>query len=245
MGGSDDQPTAIQPCCRDGSPPPPSRANIWRRIRDLDQHGPKLNSVIELNPDALADRRGPGPGAQSARTAQAPCMAFPILIKDNIATRDKMMTTAGSLALVGAIPPADAFVVQRLRAAGAVILGKTNLSEWADFRSTHGTSGWSGRGGLDLESLRSGSQSRPAPVPVPARRPRPTCAPSPSAPKPTVPSPRPAPTTAWLASSRPSAWSAASALFPSPTARTPRVRCARTVADAAILLGCLAGPDAG
>jgi len=119
------------------------------RIRDLDQHGPKLNAVIEVNPDALAtaealDRE------RKARGPRGPLHGIPILIKDNIATRDKMMTTAGSLALVGAMPPADAFVVQRLRAAGAVILGKTNLSEWANFRSTHSTSGWSGRGGLTL-----------------------------------------------------------------------------------------------
>lgn len=120
-----------------------------RRIRDLDQRGPKLNSVIELNPDALGmaqalDRE------RKERGPRGPLHGIPILIKDNIATHDKMMTTAGSLALAGAVPPADAFVVQRLRAAGAVILGKTNLSEWADFRSTHATSGWSGRGGLTL-----------------------------------------------------------------------------------------------
>jgi amidase len=120
-----------------------------RRIRDLDQRGPKLNSVIELNPDAV-------PMAQAldrerkARGPRGPLHGIPVLIKDNIATHDKMMTTAGSLALVGSIPPADAFLVRRLRAAGAVILGKTNLSEWANFRSTHSTSAWSGRGGLTL-----------------------------------------------------------------------------------------------
>ena len=119
------------------------------RIRDLDQRGPKLNAVIELNPDAVPmaetldrERKERGPRGR--------LHGIPILIKDNIATHDKMMTTAGSLALVGAVPPADAFLVQRLRAAGAVILGKTNLSEWADYRSTHGTSAWSGRGGLTL-----------------------------------------------------------------------------------------------
>ena len=107
-----------------------------RRIHDLDKGGPKLNSVIELNPDAVSiaealdrERQKSGP--------RGPLHGIPILIKDNIATRDKMMTTAGSLALVGSVPPADAFLVQRLRAAGAVILGKTNLSEWANFRSTH------------------------------------------------------------------------------------------------------------
>jgi amidase len=119
------------------------------RIRDLDQRGPKLNSVIELNPDALPmaealDRE------RKARGLRGPMHGMPVLIKDNIATHDKMTTTAGSLALAGSIPPADAFLVRRLRAAGAVILGKTNLSEWANFRSSHSTSGWSGRGGLTL-----------------------------------------------------------------------------------------------
>jgi len=120
-----------------------------RRIHELDQRGPKINSVIELNPEAI-------PMAEAldverkARRLRGPLHGIPILLKDNIATRDKMMTTAGSLALVGATPPSDAFLVRRLRAAGAVILGKTNLSEWANFRSTHATSGWSGRGGLTL-----------------------------------------------------------------------------------------------
>jgi amidase len=119
------------------------------RIRALDRRGPKLNSVIELNPDALPmaealDRE------RKVRGPRGPLHGIPVLIKDNIATHDKMMTTAGSLALAGSIPPADAFLVGRLRAAGAVILGKTNLSEWANFRSTHSTSGWSGRGGLTL-----------------------------------------------------------------------------------------------
>jgi amidase len=119
------------------------------RIGEVDQRGPKLNSVIELNPDAVSiaealDRE------RKERGPRGPLHGIPVLIKDNIATHDKMMTTAGSLALVGAVPPGDAFLVQRLRAAGAVILGKTNLSEWADFRSTHATSGWSGRGGLTL-----------------------------------------------------------------------------------------------
>ena len=120
-----------------------------RRIHDLDKGGPKLNSVIELNPDALSiaealdlERRKNGP--------RGPLHGIPILIKDNIATHDKMQTTAGSLALVGSVPPSDAFLVKRLRAAGAVILGKTNLSEWANARSIHATSGWSGRGGLTL-----------------------------------------------------------------------------------------------
>jgi len=117
------------------------------RIEEIDKHGPAINSVLELNPDALAiadsldrERKAKGP--------RGPLHGIPILIKDNIDTADKMMTTAGSLALVGSKPPNDSWVAQRLRAAGAVILGKTNLSEWANIRSSHSTSGWSGRGGL-------------------------------------------------------------------------------------------------
>ena len=116
------------------------------RIEAIDRHGPALNSVIEINPDALeiaekldAERKEKG--------ARGPLHGIPLLLKDNLDTADKMMTTAGSLALVGSKPSKDSFVVQRLRAAGAVILGKTNLSEWANIRSTHSTSGWSGRGG--------------------------------------------------------------------------------------------------
>jgi len=116
------------------------------RIETLDRGGPMLRSVIEVNPDArdIADacdreRRATGP--------RGPLHGIPILIKDNMDTADKMMTTAGSLALVGARPPRDACVVRRLREAGAIILGKTNLSEWSNFRSTHSSSGWSARGG--------------------------------------------------------------------------------------------------
>jgi len=117
------------------------------RIAEIDKQGPAINSVLELNPDALAiadsldrERKAKGP--------RGPLHGIPVLIKDNIDTADKMMTTAGSLALVGSKPPKDSWVAQRLRAAGAVILGKTNLSEWANIRSSHSTSGWSGRGGL-------------------------------------------------------------------------------------------------
>ena len=119
------------------------------RIREIDKNGPKLNSLIEINPDALsiADERD---RERKAKGARGPLHGIPILIKDNIATADRMQTTAGSLAMVGSRPPRDAAVVQRLRAAGAVILGKTNLSEWANLRSAHSTSGWSGRGGLTL-----------------------------------------------------------------------------------------------
>jgi amidase len=113
------------------------------RIREID---PRLSSVLEVNPDALAiadaldaERKAKGP--------RGPLHGIPILIKDNIATADRMQTTAGSLALAGVKPPHDAFIVEKLRAAGAVLLGKTNLSEWANIRSTHSSSGWSARGG--------------------------------------------------------------------------------------------------
>ena len=117
------------------------------RIDAIDKQGPALNSVIEVNPDALAiadslDRE------RKEKGARGPLHGIPVLIKDNIDSVDKMSTTAGSLALLGSKPPSDAFVVQQLRKAGAVLLGKTNLSEWANIRSTHSTSGWSGRGGL-------------------------------------------------------------------------------------------------
>ncbi len=117
------------------------------RIGEVDKHGPALNSVIELNPDApsIADALDQ---ERKAKGPRGPLHGIPVLIKDNIATADRMMTTAGSLALAGAKVPKDAFVAQKLRAAGAVILGKTNLSEWANIRSGHSTSGWSGRGGL-------------------------------------------------------------------------------------------------
>lgn len=117
------------------------------RIHEIDRTGPTLNSVIEINPDALqiADMLDRERKAQGAR---GPLHGIPILIKDNIDTGDRMTTTAGSLALVGSRPPRDAFVAAELRKAGAVILGKTNLSEWANMRSSHSTSGWSGRGGL-------------------------------------------------------------------------------------------------
>lgn len=116
------------------------------RINAIDRSGPTLRSVIELNPDApaIADALD---AERRARGVRGPLHGIPVLIKDNLDTGDRMMTTAGSLALQGSSAPRDAFVVARLRAAGAVILGKTNMSEWANFRSTKSTSGWSGRGG--------------------------------------------------------------------------------------------------
>ena len=116
------------------------------RIERVDRSGPALRSVIEINPEAqaIADRLD---AERKATGPRGPLHGIPVLIKDNIDTADRMMTTAGSLALEGSIASRDAFVVERLRAAGAVILGKTNLSEWANFRSTKSSSGWSGRGG--------------------------------------------------------------------------------------------------
>jgi amidase len=116
------------------------------RIEKIDRSGPTLRSVIEVNPEALAIADALD-AERKTKGARGPLHGVPILIKDNIDTADKMMTTAGSLALEGSIAARDAFVVERLRAAGAVILAKTNLSEWANFRSTKSTSGWSGRGG--------------------------------------------------------------------------------------------------
>jgi amidase len=116
------------------------------RINDIDKKGPAIKSVIETNPEAVAiaealdrERKEKGP--------RGPLHGIPVLIKDNIDTADRMSTTAGSLALTGSRPAADSSVATKLRQAGAVILGKTNLSEWANFRSAHSSSGWSGRGG--------------------------------------------------------------------------------------------------
>jgi amidase len=117
-----------------------------QRIEALDTGGPRLRSILETNPDALA-RADQLDREREQKGPRGPLHGIPVVIKDNIATADGMQTTAGSLALVGSRPPRDAHVVRRLREAGAVILGKTNLSEWANFRSTQSSSGWSGRGG--------------------------------------------------------------------------------------------------
>lgn len=116
------------------------------RIEALNRKGPQLHHVIETNPEALsiaealdAERKAKGP--------RGPLHGIPILIKDNLDTADKMTTTAGSLALAGSIPPRDSFVAQKLRQAGAILLGKANLSEWANIRSNRSVSGWSARGG--------------------------------------------------------------------------------------------------
>ena len=117
------------------------------RIAALNLSGPALRHVLDTNPDALsiADSLDQ---ERKAGKVRGPLHGIPILLKDNIDTADRMTTTAGSLALAGSIPLQDAFIAAKLRAAGAILLGKTNLSEWANFRSSHSTSGWSGRGGL-------------------------------------------------------------------------------------------------
>lgn len=117
------------------------------RIRNIDKAGPRINAVIEINPEALKlalemDRE------RTAGRVRGPLHGIPVLLKDNIATGDRMSTTAGSLALAGVRAKRDAHVAAQLRAAGAIIIGKTNLSEWANMRSTHSISGWSARGGL-------------------------------------------------------------------------------------------------
>jgi amidase len=116
------------------------------RIAEIDKQGPAINAVIEINPDALSIADGLDAERKSVG-ARGPLHGVPVLIKDNIGTADRMMTTAGSLALKGFTPTKDSAVARRLREAGAVILGKTNVSEWANFRSSHSSSGWSGRGG--------------------------------------------------------------------------------------------------
>lgn len=116
------------------------------RIYAIDQNGPKLNAIIELNPEALSIAKAMDKERKEGKI-RGLLHGIPILIKDNIDTADKMMTTAGSLALIGNIASNDAFIVKKLREAGVVILGKTNLSEWANFRSSNSCSGWSSRGG--------------------------------------------------------------------------------------------------
>lgn len=133
------------------------------RIEALDHRGPGLASVIEINPDARSDAERLD-AERKAGKLRGPLHGIPILIKDNIATSDRMQTTAGSLALAGQPAGKDAFIVGRLREAGVVLLGKTNLSEWANFRDRHSTSGWSGRGGQTknpyaLDRSPSGSSS--------------------------------------------------------------------------------------
>lgn len=133
------------------------------RISELDRQGPQLNSIIALNPEALSQARRLDAERRHGRL-RGPLHGIPVLIKDNVETADPMATTAGSLALVANMTRRDAPLVARLRAAGAVILGKTNLSEWANFRSIHSVSGWSAVGGIvrnpyALERTACGSSS--------------------------------------------------------------------------------------
>ena len=133
------------------------------RIASLDANGPALRAVLEINPDAL-DIAATLDAERQAGKVRGPLHGIPVLVKDNIDTADRLHTTAGSLALADDRPTRDAFVVERLRAAGAILLGKTNLSEWANFRSTHASSGWSARGGQTrnpyaLDRSPSGSSS--------------------------------------------------------------------------------------
>src|SRR4030095_11008689 len=116
------------------------------RIEAIDKKGPMLSAVIEINPDAMSIAKAMDDERKAGKT-RGPLHGIPVLIKDNIDTADKMQTTAGSLALEGHIAANDSFVAKKLREAGAVIIGKTNLSEWANFRSSHSSSGWSSRGG--------------------------------------------------------------------------------------------------
>lgn len=130
------------------------------RIEEIDRKGPALKSVIEINPDAIAIAKA----LDATKLPRGPLHGIPVLLKDNIDTADNMQTTAGSLAMVGAKPAKDSAVARKLRQAGAVIIGKTNLSEWANIRSSFSTSGWSGRGGLTrnpyaLDRNTSGSSS--------------------------------------------------------------------------------------
>src|SRR5579863_1153990 len=133
------------------------------RIESVDRQGPELRALLEVNREAHAQAET-FDAERAAGRLRGPLHGIPILLKDNISTADSMETTAGSLALLGTRPPRDAAIVARLRSAGAVLLGKTNLSEWANFRSSHSSSGWSGRGGQcrnphALDRTPSGSSS--------------------------------------------------------------------------------------
>lgn len=119
---------------------------LLQRIEALDRNGPALNSVIECNPDALTIAAALDV-ERAAGYVRSPLHGIPFMVKDNIDSADKMLTTAGSLAMTTSMPAQDATVVRQLREAGAILLGKTNLSEWANFRSDNSVSGWSGRGG--------------------------------------------------------------------------------------------------
>ena len=156
--------TMLQTAMANGKINPKTITKMYlKRIEKIDKSGPKLNAIIELNPDALAIAAQMDEERKAGKI-RGMMHGIPVLIKDNINTADKMQTTAGALALAGNIASEDAFIVKKLREAGAVILGKTNLSEWANFRSTRSCSGWSSRGGQTknpyiLDRSPSGSSS--------------------------------------------------------------------------------------
>jgi amidase len=213
-----------------------------RRIEELDRVGPALRCVLEINPDALAIARSLDQERKS-KGPRGPLHGIPVLIKDNIATHDRMMTTAGSLALVGCVPLRDAFVARKLREAGAVILGKANLTEWANFRSEHASSGWSGRGGQTrnpyvLDRNPSGSSSGSAvavsaglcPMAVGTETDGSIVSPA---------------AVCGIVGIKPTVGLVSRAgIIPISRSQDTAGPMARTVADAAILMGALAGPDA-
>ena len=212
-----------------------------KRIDEIDRRGPGLNSIIGFNPDAMAiareldrERREKGP--------RGPLHGIPVVIKDNIDTADKMETTAGSRALMGSKPVRDAAIVGRLRAAGAVLIAKTNLSEWANFRSSRSTSGWSGRGGQTrnpyaLDRNPSGSSSGTAAA-VAANL---AAAGIGTETDGSIVSPS---SCCGLVGLKPTVGLVSrSGIVPIAHSQDTAGPMARTVADAAILLGAIAGPD--
>ena len=154
------------------------------RIRRLDRAGPSLHAILALNPDALADARALD-RERRAGHVRGPLHGIPLVIKDNVETKDRIATTAGSLALKDNVGGRDAPLVAQLRAAGAIVLGKSNLSEWANYRSEHSISGWSAIGGLTRNPYvldRSACGSARAPLPrSPRTSPRPASAARPTA----------------------------------------------------------------
>ena len=215
----------LQSAMRSGSESAQSIAEKYlERIEAVDRNGPKVNSVIEVNPDAVPIAQKLDLERKEGKI-RGPLHGIPVVIKDNIETADRMKTTAGSLALLDNIAERDAFISAKLRQSGAVILGKANLSEWANFRSTKSSSGWSGRGGRP-RTLMLWIEIPAEAVRDPEQRLRQTFAASPSVPKPTVrSSARPRPT-AWWGSSPLWDWFLGLASFLCPTAKTPQGRCA-------------------
>ena len=216
-------------------------AAYLQRIAEIDRAGPTLRAVIEVNPDALQIAAGLDAERKTGKV-RGPLHGIPVLLKDNIATADRMETTAGSLALVGAKPPEEAFLVKRLREAGAVILGKTNLSEWALFRDGQGRSGWSARGGQTLNPYRldlspSGSSSG-ASVAVAAN----LCVVAVGTETDgSIVSPA---SVCGIVGIKPTVGLVSrSGLIPISSSQDTAGAMARTVRDAALLLGVLAGPD--